>query len=170
MTDIITDLYRAIVADAGAEGITRREALDQLVEQVIPLWKSGDVELDPADLIRQAGRAVDESDGHRADDALAQIAAGADDLSLDADPLLDCVVTLGRGRRKTWRWIVAADLLEMDANRFGNVVAVTRNYREKWKPQIDAWLPVLMRHPTIGAAVEAEDLPQIDAGLFELPA
>lgn len=33
-------------------------------------------------------------------------------------------------------------------------------------PDDDAWLPVLLKHPTIGAAVAAGDLPTTDA-LFE---
>lgn len=167
--DTISRLYRAIVADSGTEGIRRADALDQLVDQVLPLWRNGQVELNPADLIRAAGRRIDEADGAAADDMLAAIAAGVDDLGLESDPILDRVVTLGRGHRKTWRNVVAADLQEMDANRYGNLRSAQVSYHKRWKPQVDAWLPVLMRHSTIGDAVEAQDFPRLDA-LFDVSA
>lgn len=166
-TETIARIYRGIVADSGTTGIKRTDALDELVRQIEPMWRAGDIRLDVADLIRNLGRRVDEADGQRADDALALIASGADDLSLDADPVLDLSVTLGRGLRKAWRNVTADDLLLMDVARSANVRSVSIAYQTKWRPQIDAWLPVLMRHSTIGAAVLAGDLPTGEALLFE---
>ena len=48
-----------------------------------------------------------------------------------------------------------------------NVAHARANVADRgFKPQYDAWLPVLLKHPTIGAAVAAGDLPTTDA-LFE---
>lgn len=169
MNDDITRLYRAVVADAGREGITRRDAIELVVAQARPLVQSGALALDTDDLIRQMIRRADESDGNRADHILASVAAGADDLGLDGDPLLDMVVTLGRGRRKAWRFVGRIDLQEMNEIRFGNVRAAQTAYYKGFKPQYDAWLPVLIKHSTIGAAVLAGDLPAAQM-LFEVSA
>lgn len=167
MNDDITRLYRAVVADAGREGVSRREAIEQVVQQARPLVAAGSLVLDTDDLIRQMVKRADESDGNRADHVLAQVAQGVDDLSLDADPLLDMVVTLGRGRRKAWRFVGRVDLDEMNELRYGNVRAAQTAYFKGFKPQYDAWLPVLLRQPTIGAAVEAQDLPDLST-LFDV--
>lgn len=166
MNDDITRLYRAVVADAGREGITRREATELVVEQARPLVASGAITLNTDDLIRQMVKRADEADGNRADHVLADLAAGADDLGLECEPLLDMVVTLGRGRRKAWRFVGRVDLDEMNDIRFGNVRAAQTAYHRGFKPQYDAWLPVLIKHPTIGAAVAAGDLPTT-ATLFD---
>ncbi|GAB2970075.1 hypothetical protein [Nocardioides montaniterrae] len=166
MNEYITRLYRAVVADAGREGITRREATEQVVAQARPLVDSGALVLDADDLIRQMVKRADESDGNRADHILADLANGADDLSLEVEPLLDYVVTLGRGQRKAWRFVGRNDLIEMNEVRFGNVRAAQTAYFKGFKPQYDAWLPILLKHATIGAAVAAGDLPNADADLF----
>lgn len=166
MNDDITRLYRAVVADAGREGITRHDAIELVVEQARPLVESGAIVLNADDLIRQMVKKADESDGNRADRVLADLTAGVDDLGVDCEPLLDFVVTLGRGRRKAWRFVGRTDLDEMNEIRFGNVRAAQTAYFKGFKPQYDAWLPVLIKHPTIGAAVEAGDLPGREADLF----
>lgn len=166
MNEDITRLYRAVVADAGTEGITRREAIEQVVLQARPLVESGTIVLHADDLIRQMVERADKADGNRADHLLSELAMGADDLSTEVEPLLDYVVTLGRGRRKAWRFVSRTDLDEMNEIRFGNVRAAQTAYYKGFKPQYDAWLPVLLKHPTIGAAVLAGDLPQMDDALF----
>lgn len=159
MNDDIARIYRAVVADAGREGISRRAAIEQVVLQARPLVESGALVLDTDDLIRQMVKRVDESDGNRADHILAEIAAGQDDLGVDCVAHLDTVAILGKGGRKAVRFIGRADLIEMNEIRFGNVRAAQTAYFKGWKPQYDAWLPVLVRNSTIGAAVEAGDLP-----------
>ena len=166
MNDDITRLYRAVVADAGREGISRKEAIEQVVLQARPLVESGVIVLDADDLIRQMVRRADEVDGNRADHLLAEIAAGADDLGLETREQLDAVAILGRGRRKAMRHIGRTDLIEMNEIRFGNVRAAQTAYYKGWKPQFDAWTPVLIKHDTIGAAVEAGELP--DKGQLDL--
>lgn len=166
MNEDIARIYRAVVADAGREGITRKAATEQVVVQARPLINSGALVLDPDDLIRQMVRRVDESDGNRADHILAEIAAGQDDLGVECTPYLDTVATLGRGSRKAVRFIGRNDLIEMNEIRFGNVRAAQTAYFKGWKPQYDAWLPILVRNDTIGSAIEAGDLPAAET-LFE---
>lgn len=165
-SDDITRIYRAVVADAGREGITRKDAIEQVVAQARPLVSSGALILDTDDLIRQMVKRADEADGNRADHLLAEIGAGQDDLGLDTPEQLDAVAILGRGRRKVMRFVGRTDLDEMNEIRFGNVRAAQAAYFKGFKPQYDAWLPVLLKHPTIGAAVAAGDLPAVEASLL----
>lgn len=159
MNDDITRIYRAVVADAGREGISRKAAIEQVVLQARPLVTSGALVLDTDDLIRQMVKRADESDGNRADHLLAEIGAGQDDLGLNTPEQLDAVATLGRGRRKAMRFIGRSDLIEMNEIRYGNVRSAQTAYYKGWKPQFDAWIPILIRCSTIGVAVEAGDLP-----------
>lgn len=162
----IQRIYRAVVADAGAEPIQRLDAIEQVVQQVLPLIELGEIKPDLHAWVSNVVVRVDESDGAKADTILAAIASGQDDLSLDADPVLDLVVTLGRGRRKIWRFVSMADLDEMDELRNANMRAALRAYHKGWKPQYQAWREVLRRNLTIGAAVENNDLPT-SAVLFD---
>ncbi len=167
MSDDIARIYRAVVADASTAGITRKDAIELVIEQARPLVQSGVIVLDTDDLIRQQVQRADHQDGARFDHLLADIASGVDDLGVDCPDLLDTVATLGRGRRKIARFVSRTDLDEMNEIRFGNVRAAQTAYFKGWKPQYDAWLPVLLRQPTIGAAVTAGDLPAADQ-LFEV--
>lgn len=162
MNDDIARIYRAVVADAGREGISRKEAIEQVVRQARPLVESGSLVLDTDDLIRQMVKRVDESDGNRADHILAEIGAGQDDLGVDCSAHLDIVAILGKGKRKAIRFIGRVDLIEMNEIRYGNVRAAQTAYFKGWKPQYDAWLPILVRNATIGAAVLAGDLPSAE--------
>lgn len=166
-TEKIRDLYRAVVADAGVESIQRKAAIAEVVEQCQSLVRSGDLKPDLYAWVASVVVRIDESDGAKADSILAAIARGEDDLGLDADPILDLVVTLGRGRRKIWRFVSLLDLDEMDELRNNNVRSVAIAYRDEWKPQYDAWRQILRRNITIGAAVEGGDLPAAAAALFD---
>lgn len=162
----IRDLYRAVIADAGSEGTTRETAIHAVAAQVQPLIESGAVTVDVYSWVKQVCIGIDKKDGASADQVLAGIAAGQDDLTTDCPPYLDQVVTLGRGRRKVYRFLVLDDLDEMDEMRHRNLRAVSRAYYKEWKPGYHAWRAVLRRNLTIGAAVTAGDLPALDADLF----
>lgn len=164
MTDDITRIYRAIIADAGTDATELKLALDELVLQVRPRIESGEIALNIDDAIRAAGRAADKRDGLRVDGTLRAIARGEDSFEMDDDPLLDMVVTLGGGRRKIWRHVNQDDLREMDSLRYQNLHAQQIAYK-RWRDEYQPWVAILFRHPTIGAAVEAGDLPA-DAVLF----
>lgn len=162
----IRDLYRAAVADAGTEGITRETAIHEVAAQIQPLIDSGAIKPDVYSWVKQLCVSVDKKDGASADSVLAAIARGEDDLSTDCPPYLDFVVTLGRGRRKAYRFLMIDDLDEMDELRHRNVRSVNRSYHRDWKPGYLGWRPILRRNLTVGAAVQAGDLPQFADGLF----
>ncbi len=161
----IRDLYRAVVADAGSDGIHRNAAIQQVAAQLAPLIQSGEVIPDPLSWVRTVVMDADRKDGNAADEVLAAIARGQDDLSPDVTPYLDFVVTLGAGRRKAYRNLSIEDLDAMDEIRHRNVRSVNRAYHRDWKPLYDGWRAVLRRNLTMGDAVQNGDLPFED-GLF----
>ncbi len=156
-----TRIYRAVVADAGVDTISRKEALDELVTVVTPLVATGVVVVDADDAIRRVGMAVDDADGRRADAVLRAAARGEDNLDLEGDPVLDLVTVLGDGMRKAWRHVTAGDLREMDQVRYRNMRQSSDAY-DRWRRDYEPWLAVLFRHPTLGDAVLAGDLPDTD--------
>ena len=162
----ITDIYRAVVADAGVDKINYQEALHQVAAQVQPLIDRGEIVADSFSWLKAILGQIDKAEKGSTDETLAAICRGEDDLSLDTPDYLDRVVTLGAGGRKTWRNITASDLDEMDELRHRNVRTVNRSYHKAWKPKYLALGAVLRRNVTLGAAVEAGDLPS-EAALFE---
>lgn len=163
----ITDIYRAVVADSGADPIQIREAIHLVAEQIQPLIEAGDIVPDTYSWVKSIVMSADKRDGNATDQALAAIAAGQDDLSLDVPAYLDQVVILGAGRRKVYRYLIAADLDEMDELRHRNVRSVNRSYHRDWKPLYESWRLILLRNPTMADAVAAGDLPGKDAALFD---
>lgn len=162
----ISDIYRAVVADSGTEKIAREQAIHLVAAQVQPLIDSGELVPDTYSWVKALVVSVDRQDGAAADKVLAAIARGEDDLTTDSMPYLDFVVTLGAGQRKVYRFLTLDDLDEMDELRHRNVRSVNRSYHKDWKPTYEGWRAVLRRNLTLGAAVEAGDLPH-EVALFE---
>lgn len=164
----VHNLYRAVVADSGANKIQRDAAAHLVAQQIQPLIDSGEVVPDVFAWVKSLVIAADRRDGQAADKVLLAIGAGQDDLSTETPmPYLDFVVTLGAGGRKVYRFLTASDLDEMDELRHRNVRTANRSYHRDWKPAYDAWRKVLRRNVTIGAAVECGDLPLFDEALFD---
>lgn len=163
----IHDIYRAVVADSGHEKIAREQAIHAVASQIQPLIDSGEMVPDTYAWVKALVVAADRADGAAADKVLAAIARGEDDLTTEAMPYLDFVVTLGAGHRKVYRFLSLDDLDEMDELRHRNVRSVNRSYNRDWKPTYEGWRSVLRRNLTIGAAVEAGDLPGDETTLFE---
>lgn len=166
----VRDLYRAIVADAGTEGTTRESAIHEVAAQIQPMIDSGQIKPDVYSWVKQLCITVDKKDGASVDSVLAAIGRGEDDLTTEGAQYLDHVATLGRGRRKAYRFLMIDDLDEMDELRHRNVRSVNRSYNKDWKPCYLGWRVVLRRNLTIGDAIEAGDLPSSDAGLFGVSA
>lgn len=162
----IHDMYRAVVADSGTEKIAREQAIHLVAAQIQPLIDAGEIQPDTYSWVKALVVAADRADGAAADKVLAAIARGEDDLTTESMPYLDFVVTLGGGGRKVYRFLSLNDLDEMDELRHRNVRSVNRSYHKDWKPAYEGWRAVLRRNLTIGAAVEAGDLPT-DSVLFE---
>lgn len=163
----ITNLYRAVVADSGVEKIAFQQAVHEVAAQVQPLIDSGELVPDTYSWVKALVTQVDKAEKGSTDETIAAICRGEDDLSLDAPDYLDRVVTLGGGGRKSWRFVTAGDLDEMDELRHRNVRSVNRSYHKDWKPKYLALGAVLRRNLTLGAAVQAGDLPTLGETLFE---
>lgn len=150
-TETVARLYREAVAEAGEQGGQRQDAFMVASARVETEIRAGRLIVPTETVIRAELLKADESDGRRADSVLRTAATGQASL---VEPDLDLVVTLGRGRRKPWRWITRDDLREMDVVRFENVRAVQDSYAE-WRTYYDTALAVLFQYPTFGEAVEA---------------
>lgn len=162
----VRDLYRAIVADSGTDGTTRESAIHEVAAQIQPMIDSGQIKPDVYSWVKQLCITVDKKDGASVDGILGSIARGEDDLTTEGAQYLDQVATLGRGRRKSYRFLMIDDLDEMDELRHRNVRSVSRSYNKDWKPRYLGWRVILRRNLTIGDAVQAGDLPADDAALF----
>lgn len=151
-------VYREVVAEAGVEPMKRQEAFDIAVERITALIDDG-VIIVPADqAIRAALLAADERDGRSVDRVLSAMLAGQDGLDYEVDPMLDTVVILGGGLRKSFRHVNDDDLRDMDALRYQNLRSAQDSYH-RWREQFEAWAPCVRRHGTVGAAFAAGDVP-----------
>lgn len=169
MTDQVahlTNLYRAVVADAGTDKISFRTAVHEVAAQIQPLIDRGELRIDTLTWVNAVMTKIDKAEKASTDATLAAIARGEDDLGVDVPAHLDRVACLGGGGRKAYRFLMAADIDEMDELRHRNVRSVNRSYHKEWKPGYLAWREVLRRNLTIGAAVAAGDLPSAET-LFE---
>lgn len=153
--DTVSRIYREAVADSGAAGIDRQLAYDTAVGRIKKLIDTGALKLPIEKAIRSELDKADSRDSQRADNVIKRLLSGSGSLFTDeGDPLLDLVVTLGKGRRKAWRDVTGADLADMTSLRQGNVRSVVMSF-EDWRGDVDAALPLVVAHGTIGAAVEA---------------
>lgn len=156
-TDTITRIYREALAEAGPDGADRQEILIVATARVATEIRAGRLEYELDSFIRSELTRVDESDGKRADSIIAAAATGQASFELD-ESVLDVVVTLGAGKRKSWRDVTRADLAVMNTIRYRNYKAVRDSYQD-WFKSYQAVVPVLVEFETFGAAVEAGGFP-----------
>lgn len=160
--ETVRRVYREVIANAGTEGTTRKVAFDEATERLLDMIESGRTQLVVEDAIRASLYAADDGDGKRADAVLRAAARGEHHLDVDGDPILDVVVVLGDGNRKAWRHVNRFDLTEMDRLRYRNMRSAADAY-DRWRRDFEPWLEVLLRHATLGDAVESGDLPPGDS-------
>ena len=100
--EAVTAEYRRVVATYGSATahVDKLDMFAHAAESIRERIHSGELELPIEDAIHAALSAADARDGQAADSILGKIARGEIGLNLWPDPLLDVVVTLGRGRRK----------------------------------------------------------------------
>lgn len=154
--EAVTAEYRRVVAAYGS-ATTHVDKLDMFAhaaESIRERIHSGELELPIEDAIHAALSAADARDGQAADTILSKIARGEIGLNLWPDPLLDVVVTLGRGRRKTWKHVTADDLSAMVDLRKQNTNAARRAERRFIK-DVAAVYDGLIAAGTVGALVES---------------
>lgn len=157
----IRKAYREVVAECEDEGVDLKNATDAVADLVEPRIKDGSLTVPLDDLIRSAVKDVDRSDGSRADTALRAVARGEESIGLDNDPALDMVVTLGKGRRKSLRFVRQADLMLMDELRYSNLRNAQEAY-DTWRQTYEPWFQVLGRQATVEFAMRSGDLPDFD--------
>lgn len=148
--------YKRIVKDAGSDGLNRARAEADAADEVSALIDRGEVaEPNRFNALVKIVRGIDSRQGAAADRIIDRLAAGEVSLGMDDDPTLDTVVTLGGGRRKSWRFVTVDDLDLMDEERNRNFKAVTESYK-KWKADLAVVKPAVLAYGTVGSAVLAE--------------
>lgn len=153
--DTVSRVYREAIADQGPEGADRQLACDTAAGRLRKMIEGGVIDLPIERAIRAELMRADERDSRRADNVIKRLLSGTGSLFTDeGDPILDLVVTLGKGRRKAWRDVTDTDLADMTALRQGNVRSAVLSFDE-WRNDVAAALPVVVAHGTIGAAVHA---------------
>ena len=151
-----TDEYRRAVARFGSQSrhVNKLDAFAHASEAIRERIHSGELEIPVEDAIHAALSAADTRDGSTADGILGKIARGEIGLTMWPDPLLDVVVTLGKGRRKAWRHVTAEDLRLMVDLRKQNTNAARRAER-RFLRDVEAIYADLVTAGTVGAMVSA---------------
>lgn len=150
----VNRIYQRQLSLFGSSGAQLRDVMDAARPEIRMLIDAGELSIDIDGVIDAELLSVDESNGKQADRVLAQLANGQEYLTIDADPMLDVVVTLGKGLRKQWRDITSADLVLMDELRYQNVRKQQDAYGN-WRAVFAPVASILVRFATIGDAVAA---------------
>lgn len=150
----VNRIYQKQLSLFGSAGAQLRDVMDAARPEIRMLIDSGELSIDIDGVIDAELLSVDESNGKQADRVLAQLANGQDYLNIDADPMLDVAVTLGKGLRKQWRDITSADLVLMDELRYQNVRKQQEAYGV-WRSVFSPVAAILLNFDTVGDAVAA---------------
>lgn len=150
----LRDEYQRVVNGSGDEKITRSEAAAIAAENVDRLIDQGEVQ-EPSrhDALVAKVVAIDARQGQAADRIIEKLSRGEVQLFEDGD-MLNTVVTLGGGYRKSWRHVTADDLRAMDKERNANFKSQVEA-KKRWDASLAAVLPVVLEFRTVGAAVSA---------------
>lgn len=162
-TEAIAQEYHRIIDDSANDGITRHDAIALATEQVLNLIDAGwSFAPDPADGIRLAAKKFDESQGRTADAVLAALASGESSAPVPPAEINRTVVTLGGGKRKTWRHVTADDIKLMTDERALNVRR-QQHAIKTWRENAQNISPIVKQYGTVGDALDASALPLIPA-------
>jgi hypothetical protein len=123
---VVAAEYRSVVGEADpAAGINRRFAFERAATRIRARLDNGELDIPLDDVIdrhiHSSLQTADRTDARAADRVLERLAGGEASLSMDDDPFLDTVVTLGDGLRKQWRHIKSIDLVSMHDIRAENM-------------------------------------------------
>lgn len=154
----IRRIYRETIASYGADGITRREAMEAAAATVMVEVNAGRLSLDLENAVHAELRRVDEADGRDADAIINRISFGQVPITEDD---LDVVVTLGKGLRKAWRDVTGDDLVQMRELRRENYLKAKGAFDE-FAANVNRLLPVLFEYRTVGEAHAAGGFPPAD--------
>lgn len=153
----ITRIYREALAEAGPDGAERQEILIVAGARVATEVRAGRLAYTLDSFIQSELIKVDESDGKKADNIIRIAATGQGSFDI-GEAALDVVVTLGRGRRKLWRYVTVEDLEAMNNIRYANYRSVKASY-EEWFTYFRDIRPVVFQFKTFGAAVAGGGFP-----------
>lgn len=151
--DAVVAEYRKAVARMAQDGGNRQDAFAYANEAIRQRIHVGEIDIPLDDAIHSALLAADAREGATADRVLQKIADGQIGIDVWPDPLLDVVVTLGGGRRKTWRHVTADDLRQMVELRQANTRAARRSER-RFTKDVQAIYSGLIAAGTVGRMVE----------------
>lgn len=147
--------YQRIVGESGDAPVSLSAALSDAADITMKNIDLGEVEAPP---IREAlisiGKSVDKKQGAASDGVISRLARGEVDFGMEGDPFLSTVVTLGGGRRKSWRYVTGQDLQEMHQLRRENFDKA-KSALERFELDYESVLPVVFEFRTVGEAVHA---------------
>lgn len=153
LDDTALAAYRKVVNRA-PDGAQRQDLIDEAEGILRAEYDKGLLDLDVSEALRSALTKADLKDKDATDSMIERLRAGIDPLELTDDPSLRMVVTLGKGRRKSWEYITVEDLDDMDELRRGNMQSVVAAYRN-WQEAVAIISPAIELYGTVGAAVRA---------------
>lgn len=144
----ITRVYREAIDSYREHGVKREEAVESALATLMVEYRAGRLKVDIEAALRAQLVRADESDGRSADGMLRRICQGNVPL-IEED--FDVVVTLGKGLRKTWRFVTTEDISSMIQVRFENYKMVRESF-EEFNTNAEFVLAHVERHGTIYAA------------------
>lgn len=154
--DAVVSEYRTAVAKYGnaSTHVNKLDMFAHATEAIRQRIHDGELAIPLEDAIHAALNVADARDGSAADNILAKIVRGEIGLTMWPDPMLNIVVTLGKGRRKAWRHVTAEDLSDMAELRNQNTKAARRSER-RFVKDVEAVYADLVSAGSIGVMVEA---------------
>lgn len=161
-SEYFTDSYQRIVRESGDDAIGRQTAILEASYDTSHQIDLGNVEdLDRIPALKKLGEHIDAAQGRAGDSIVKKLAFGQVGM-FDISEVLDTVVTLGGGMRKSWRFVTEKDLTDMYELR-----------RDNYEKQVEAFeafthayqivLPTLRDHRTVGDAVDAGAFVEVSA-------
>ncbi len=153
-------IYRETLSSYGGGGINRPEAMESALSTVMVEVHAGRIKLDFEQAVLAELKRADEADGRAADGIIQRMCHGQVPLTEDD---LDVVVTLGKGLRKSWRFVTGDDLVQMRELRRENYKKVKASFDE-FAHNVNRLLPVLFEYRTVGDAHAGGGFPPSDSG------
>ena len=147
--------YRERVALAKEEGVSVQHAISEAAYDVRYLIDMGEVNApDVIASLVDIGQKVDKEEKSHTDSIIKKLANGEVTM-FDCEETLSAVVTLGEGRRKSWRFVMAQDITEMFELRRKNHQKQAEAF-ERFSRDVEAIMPVLSVYSTVEKAVLAD--------------
>ena len=146
--------YRKQVGLAKDDGLSVQRAIRDAADEVRYLVDMGEVHApDMIASLVNIGQKVDKEEKSYTDAIIRKLANGEVTL-FDVDDTLSAVVTLGEGRRKSWRYVTAQDLNEMFELRRKNHQKQLEAF-ERFSDNVDVIMRAIAAHGTVELAVQA---------------